>query len=332
MSPLSARPSDRTRSWVLLPLLGLLWGSSYLWIAILAGVFAPSMVILMRTVAALAIVGTLALVGRRKLPPLGRTWLHLLVVTVAADLVPFLMLIWAQRSVASSVAAVLNSTIPLFTLLIAALVFRSETITRERLSGIILGITGVCMLSGAGDSGSYLSPGVVAVTLSSIFYGFGFVYARRYVRGDAFGIVTVQMVMTIAILLPLTLATGAFSTSAIGLREMVAVLGLGTLSGGIAYAIYYQALERLGPTMTSYATYLSPVVALFIGWVALGERIGMLGLAGIAIVAAGVLTASGLGRAGLGRLTTALVRPAADAPVLDEEPAEGDVVPQVLQP
>ncbi len=53
------------------------------------------------------------------------------------------------------------------------------------------------------------------------------------------------------------------------------------MSSGLAYAIYYQALERLGPTMTSYATYLSPVVALFIGWVVLGERISLIGYVGI---------------------------------------------------
>jgi drug/metabolite transporter (DMT)-like permease len=304
---------------MLMPLLGLLWGSSYLWIAILAGSFAPMMVILLRTVAALAIIGTLAIVGRRKLPPFGRVWLHLAIITVAADLVPFFMLIWAQQTVASSVAAVLNSTIPLFTLLIAALVFRSETITRERMVGIVLGIIGVVALSGTATSGGeLLSPGVVAVTVSSIFYGFGFVYARRYVRGDPFAIVALQMMMTIVVLLPLTLASGSFSVSGISTREILAILGLGTMSSGLAYAIYYQALERLGPTMTSYATYLSPVVALIIGWVVLGERISLLGYVGILIVAAGVLTASGLTRTGVHWLKSLRIAPA----ILDEAPAE----------
>jgi drug/metabolite transporter (DMT)-like permease len=302
-----------------MPLLGLLWGSSYLWIAILAGSFAPAMVILLRTFAALAIIGSLALLGRRKLPPFGRVWLHLLVVTIAADLVPFFMLIWAQRYVASSVTAVLNSTIPLFTLLISALIFRSETITRERLGGIVLGIVGVIALSGtASTGGALVSPGVLAVTVSSVFYGFGFVYARRYVRGDAFTIVALQMIMTIILLLPLALATGSFDVSGITARELLAVVGLGTMSSGLAYAIYYQALDRLGPTMTSYATYLSPVVALCIGWAVLGEHISLLGYAGILIVAAGVLTASGLGRAGIAWLTRQRVTP----PLVEEAPVE----------
>lgn len=305
-----------------MPALGLLWGSSYLWIAILAGSFAPTMVILLRTFAAVAIIGLLAIIGHRKFPPFGRIWLHLFVVTIAADVVPLLMIIWAQRFVASSVTAVLNSTIPLFTLLIAALVFRSETITRERLIGIILGIIGVCALSGTGNGDAYLSSGVVLVTVSSIFYGFGFVYARRYVRGDPFSIVTLQMLMTIVLLLPVTLATGAFSISGMSAREVLAVLGLGTMSGGLAYAIYYQALDRLGPTMTSYATYLSPIVALVLGWVVLGERIGVLGYVGILVVAAGVLTASGLSRSMMlwlkgQRLRSAMPIPAAEEAVVE---------------
>lgn len=240
--------------------------------------------------------GTLVVAGRRKLPAFGRIWLHLLVITVAADLVPFLMLIWAQRTVASSVTAVLNSTIPLFTLLIAALVFRSETITRERLGGIILAMLGVVALSGtSSEGGSYISPGVVAVTASSVFYGFGFVYARRYVRGDPFGIVTLQMIMTIPLLVPLNYATGHLTTEGMTPKLLLVAFILGSLSSGVAYAIYYRALERLGPTMTSYATYLSPIYALIIGRVVLGERISPLGYLGIAVIAAGVLTASGIG-------------------------------------
>jgi drug/metabolite transporter (DMT)-like permease len=195
------------------------------------------------------------------------------------------------------------------------------------MGGIILGIAGVCTLSGASSSGSFLNAGVLAVTVSSIFYGFGFVYARRYVRGDAFSIVTIQMVMTIAVLLPLTLWTGVFSLSAIGAREIIATIGLGTLSGGIAYAIYYQSLDRLGPTMTSYATYLSPVVAIVIGWIALGERISLLGFTGIAIIAVGVLTASGVSRSGLRRLKAALADPAVEVPVFDENGSEVEAVP-----
>jgi drug/metabolite transporter (DMT)-like permease len=317
---------ESSRSWMLLPLLGFLWGSSYLWIDILGGTFAPTMVILLRTLAALTIIGSMVLIGRRKLPPFGKGWGHLLVVTVAADLLPFFMLIWAQQTVASSVAAVLNSTIPLFTLLIAALVFRSEKITRERFGGIVLAIVGVVALSGTGQSaGSFVSPGVVAVTASSVFYGFGFVYARRYVRGDAFGIVALQMLMTIPLLLPVTFFSGSLTFNGMTPGLFVAALGLGTMSSGLAYAIYYQALDKLGPTMTSYATYLSPIFALVIGWAVLGERIGLIGYLGIFVIALGVLTAAGLSRGAIRYIANlAGERGLADVPpaIIDEPIAE----------
>jgi drug/metabolite transporter (DMT)-like permease len=316
------------RLWMLLPLLGLLWGSSYLWIDILGGTFAPSMVILLRTVASLVVMGTLVLLGRGRLPQFGVVWLHLLVVTIAADLVPFFMLVWAQQHVDSSVAAVLNSTIPLFTLVIAVLVFRSERFTGERLAGIVLGMAGVAALSGTGDSsGALLSPGVVAVTLSSVFYGFGFVYARRYVRGDPFGIVALQMVMGLPLLVPITLLTGSLRLDGFTPKAFMAVIGLGIMSSGLAYALYYKTLDRLGPTTTSYATYLSPVVAMLLGWGILGERIGLLGYVGILLVAFGVLTASGLGRAAVRRCLSAAgvatpVRMPEPVPIVEEAVAE----------
>lgn len=331
VAPVVPATSRAFRPWMLLPLLGLLWGSSYLWIDILGGAFAPSMIILLRTCASLAVIGSLVLLGRGRLPAFGVVWLHLLVVTLAADLAPFFMLVWAQQHVDSSVAAVLNSTIPLFTLVIAVLVFRSERFTGERLAGIFLGMAGVAALSGTGESGgTILSPSVVAVTASSVFYGFGFVYARRYVRGDPFGIVALQMLMSLPLLLPVTLLTGSLRIDGFTPEIILAIVGLGVMSSGLAYAIYYAALDRLGPTTTSYAIYISPVVAMLLGWSILGERIGMLGFGGIALVALGVLTASGLGRTALQRgLALAGLRELAPAhaltPPADEVWPSGDL-------
>jgi drug/metabolite transporter (DMT)-like permease len=289
-------PKFLTGTALILPSLSLLWGSSYLWISILNGAFDPATLILTRVCIAAAVLAAVLWLKGGRLPAFGKGWLHILVAAVAADLAPMFMLVWAQNYVASSVAAVLNATIPLFTLLIAALVFRSERITGNRMIGILLGFIGVVLLSGvgSGSSGSFINPGVVAVMVSSVFYGFGFVYARRYVRGDPFGIVVLQMLMSIVLVAPLAMLTGDVNTAAISPAVLLAMVGQGALSSGLGYIVYYIGLERLGPTSTSYGTYLSPVVAIALGWVILGERIGLVGLLGILIVIAGILTAAGL--------------------------------------
>lgn len=279
-------PTFLTGSALILPALSLLWGSSYLWISILNGAFDPATLILTRVSIAALVLAVVMWIKGGRLPAFGKRWLHILVAAVAADLAPLFMLVWAQNYVASSVAAVL----------IAALVFRSERITGNRLIGILLGFVGVVLLSGvgSGSSGSFINPGVVAVLVSSVFYGFGFVYARRYVRGDPFGIVVLQMLMSVVLVAPLAVMTGDVNTAAISPAVLLAMVGQGALSSGLGYVIYYIGLERLGPTSTSYGTYLSPVVAIALGWVILGERIGPVGMLGILIVVAGILTAAGL--------------------------------------
>lgn len=317
-------------SWALLPLLGLLWGSSFLWISILNGALDLAMLVFARVIAASLVILPVMWLRGARMPAFGAIWLHILVIAVAADLLPFFLLVWAQHHVASSVAAVLSATIPLFTLLTAALIFRNDVITPERLAGILLGFAGVAVLSGMGGGagGSLVNPGVVAVIGSSLFYGMGFAYARRHVRGDPFGIVGLQMLMSLALVLPLTLATGQFDPAAVSPGIALAVLGQGMFSSGIGYVVYYVALDRLGPTVTSYGAYLSPIVAIFLGWAVLGERIGVAGFAGILLVAAGILTAAGYATAALQALAPH-PQPAAvpeDAPVLPEVVIEEEPV------
>lgn len=283
------------QSYTLLIILSLLWGSSYLWINVLIRAFDPTMTLMLRVFTAGLVLVTLMHLRGARLPKFGKTWLHVLVVAVAADLAPLGMLVWSQQYVSSSVGSVLNATIPLFTLLIAALVFRNERITRSRLIGIVLGFVGVVLLSGTDQSGAggLLNPGVIAVLTSSIFYGFGFVYARRYLRGNPYGIVALQMLLSLVVVSPIALTMGSVDVAAISPLVIIALLGLGALTGGIGYAVYYLSLERVGPTTTSFATYLSPIVAIAIGWTVLGERLGALGVLGILIVIAGVITAAG---------------------------------------
>ncbi len=306
-------------AWIL-PGLGLLWGSSYLWIAILNRTFDPSLVILARVVAALIVLALVLRLRGSALPSPGRIWLHIAVIAVCADLMPLAMLIWSQHQVDSSVASALSATIPLFTLLIAAFVFRSEVITRQRLGGIMLSFTGVVILSGANTQDGLLNPAVVAVLVSSLFYGFGLVYARRYVRGDPFGIVALQMLLSLVIISPIALLRGEVNQATLSVNTLLAALALGGLSCALGYCLYYTSLVRLGPSTTSYATYLSPVIAIVLGWVILGERITPLGFLGIILIVCGIMTAAGLAARWFTRVREPRVQPEVVPVPVDSRP------------
>lgn len=283
------------RAYLLLPLLSLCSGSSYLWMKLLLDVFNPTMLLLGRLAVAAVVLSVALKLSRVRLPRPGRIWLHILVIAVAADLVPFLLILWSAQHVASSVAAVMNATVPMFTLLVAVLAFRSERFTRNRVAGMAIGLAGVTVLAGPGSAGTsgLINPGIIAVLGASLFYGFGFVYSRHFVRGHPMAIVVAQMLISIPVVLPLALTTGTVDTALFGPSTVLALLALGGLSGGVGYILYYNGIARIGPTMTSYASYLAPVVAIVLGWIVLGERIGLLGAAGIAVIIVGIVTAAG---------------------------------------
>jgi drug/metabolite transporter (DMT)-like permease len=300
--PLASTPHvdaglPRRADYLLLPILSLLWGSSYLWISLLLNVFNTPALLLVRMAIAGVVLGLVLLLRGRRLPPFGRLWLHIVVVAMLADLVPLGLLIWAQSQIPSSTAAIINATTPLFALLAAALVFGSERLSVTRIVGVCLGFLGVVLLSGAGEdgAGSIVSPGVLAALGSSVLYGCGFAYVRRFVRGDPTGIVVSQMFISLIVLLPITALYGTVDMAAARPSTVLAILAQCLLSSGLGYVLYYTAIDRLGPGTASLASYLAPVVAVALGWAVLDERIGWLGLLGMLVVVCGVALAAGWG-------------------------------------
>lgn len=295
--PLVDAGVTRRADYLLLPVLSLLWGSSYLWISLLLDVFNTPALLLVRMAIAGAVLAVVLLLRGKRLPPLGRGWSHIVVIALLADLAPLGMLIWAQSQIPSSTAAIINATTPLFALLAAALVFHSERLSAARIAGVCLGFVGVVLLSGAGESGlgNVVSPGVLAALASSVLYGCGFAYVRRYVRGDPTGIVVSQMLVSLIVLLPVTALYGTVDLAAARPSTALALLAQCLLSSGLGYILYYTAIERLGPGTASLASYLAPVVAVGLGWAILDERIGWLGLLGALVVVSGVALAAGWG-------------------------------------
>ena len=169
--PISVAPAlpvtlPRRADLLLLPVLSLLWGSSYMWISLLLAVFNTPALLMVRMLIAGLMLAIVLVLRRGRLPRFGKLWLHIAAVALLADLIPLGMLVWAQSQIPSSMAAIINATIPLFAMLSAALVFRSERLGAFRLTGIAFAFAGVLLMSGSGQSGpgSIVSPGVLAAS------------------------------------------------------------------------------------------------------------------------------------------------------------------------
>ena len=178
---------DRTTGtrldWALFVTLGFFWGSSYLFIkvAVDAGV-PPFTLVASRLLVGFVLLATVAAVARERLPRDLGTYRHLAVIAVLSVALPFCLISWAEQSVDSTLAAVINGAIPLFVIVIAAVVLPDERMTPARVVGLLIGFVGIAILVGfdpAVLSSSGLVP-VVALLGSTISYASGGVYARRY--------------------------------------------------------------------------------------------------------------------------------------------------------
>jgi drug/metabolite transporter (DMT)-like permease len=221
---------------------------------------------------------------------------------VVGSIAPYLLFSWGEQHVASSLAGVLNATTPLLTLLFV-MSTRSERTSMARVSGIGLGFVGVVVLaapwrsSAAGGSVA----GVGACLLAAACYAAGYVYARRFLAGRGLPpLVLAAGQLTIgALALGLAAPVVARQATAFTPSVVASVLVLGVLSTGAAYVLNYRLIQDEGATAASMANYLTPIVAVALGALVLGELVTWNLFVGGTLVLLGVAIAEG--RLGLGR-------------------------------
>lgn len=292
--------NSRATVWAFLAL-SLIWGASFLFIKVGLQGLSPAQVVLGRILlGAVTLVVIMTLTGRAW-PREPRVWGHMIVVGTFFCVFPFTLFAWAEQSVPSSLASIYNAATPIMTLLLTPIVLRSERLDRSRITGLVIGIAGVVVLSGpwqllgAGDLRATL-PAQLACLGATASYGFAGLYLRRFVSGlpyDAVTLSAVQLAMASVVVLLLAPfdARGPVSLSA---PALLGVLALGVAGTGIAYIWYTRVLRDWGPVRASTITYLAPVLGVLLGVLVLGESIHWYEPVGGAIVVAGILTSQGV--------------------------------------
>lgn len=283
-------------------ILALLWGSSFLFIKIgINGGMSPILVAIWRLAVGAtlmwAIVGLRQVFGARSMRkpfPRGRTvWLRLALVGLVNNAIPFALIAWGETRISSGLASIFNSSMPIFTVIVAHLLTHDDRITPVKALGIIVGLAGVAVVIAPTTtdlSGELL--GSLAVIVASLSYALATVYVKKYLTGatDPMATGASQLLMALLWLIPVGIATGAFNNvSSLPLEAMLAVTALGVLGTGLAYVIYYQLIQRAKASQLSLVTYLLPVTALVWGALFLNEQISPFAIAGFALIIAGII-------------------------------------------
>lgn len=257
-------------------LLGAIWGASFLFIGIAVESFGPVMLMFLRVCIAGLILVVVAKVSRRKNKTpvnlnLRKKWRNYLVIGLLNSAIPFTLIAFSELKLTVSLAAILNSTTPLFTALIASL-WGSEQLAGRKMSGIALGLIGVVVLMGGSplDLNLEISVAVVASLLAALSYGSATVYASKHITGlPPIYASIIQLLSATLILIPF--ATVSLPTELPTGEAILALSALIVVSTSFAYLLYFYLLREVGPTRTASVTFLVPLCGSIWGVVFLRE-------------------------------------------------------------
>ncbi|WP_307821426.1 DMT family transporter [Subtercola lobariae] len=255
--------------------MGLVWGSSFLFMKVALTGVSFGQVAWARIILGALTLGLIVLISRQRLPREPVVWLHFLVIGIVGNVLPFLLFAWAEQYVSSSLASIYNAVTPITTALLATLAFRVERLNRSQATGIAIGVIGTIVIVGpwgyAALTGDLL--GQLACLGAAVCYGVTFGYTRRFLSSRAIAGVPfafMQVGMGALVMLALTPVV-ALGPLALTVPIVVSLLALGALGTGLAYVWNIAVLRAWGPTGASTVTYITPVVGVILGVLVLGE-------------------------------------------------------------
>ncbi len=288
----TASPRLSPLVWTLLGALALIWGTSFLSNRVALTEASVLATVTLRVLGGMVLLWLWVGLRRLPLPREPRYILRFLMMGALNNAIPFSLIVWGQQHIDSGLASILNASTAIFGVLIAALVFSDEHLTRRRALGVGIGFCGVVLAIGPEALRGFnpASMGQLSIIGASISYGFAGAYARFSMRGIAPEVAAAGMLTGGAVwLVPALLLTEGVPQFGWSAPVWGAVLWLGLGCSALAYLIYYRILALAGAGNLSLVTLLIPPVAIVAGWATYSERLGWNAWAGFAVLAAGLL-------------------------------------------
>jgi len=279
--------------WALLFTLSLLWGASFLFVAVSVKTITPITLVTARMVIAALVLYVIVRAMGTRLPADRRSWRDFLVMGLLNNFIPFSLIAWGQTYIAGGLASILNATSPLFAVVVAHLLTSNERMTPGRVAGVLTGFAGVAIMFGPSlfnGIGGDLLP-MLACLGAAFAYALSVVFALRFSRRGIAPLPTAtgQMIGASIIMIPIMLIADRPWTLAMPSPTVIgAVVCLGILSTALAYVIYYRILSTAGSVNLTLVTFLMPVTAILLGAIVLGEWLQPRHFIGMAAIGLGL--------------------------------------------
>jgi drug/metabolite transporter (DMT)-like permease len=283
-------------NWLRIGALGMIWGASFMFVSVALTGVGPFFLAAVRIVLGAGFLLCLLRIKGRKLPPLrgaqgARIWQFALIMALFSNVFPFILLSWAQQSVASGFAGVCMAAVPLLILPLAHFLVPGERMSLRRLVGFVLGTVGVVVLIGPD---AFTSTGKDLESLARLAclgaaggYAIGSIATRLSPEVDRLSLSALVLMLAAGIIVPVAMVVEGWPT-ALNMKSLLALLYLGILPTGVAQLLLVQVNREAGPSFFSLVNYMVPVWSVILGALVLSEALPPSLLAAMTLILIGV--------------------------------------------
>lgn len=274
----------------LLALLAAIWGASFLFIKVAVASIPPLTIVAVRVALGALLLLAVARARGVRLPRGRATWLRCAAIAAVGNVAPFALIAWGEARIDSALAAILMSTVPLATVLLAHALTRDERLSWDKVAGLAVGFVGVAILIGPGALGGLGDRllGQLAVVTAACGYALSGIIARGLAGLSAAATGAAVLSVAASVAVPASLLLDRPWTLQPSAEALASVAVLGLLCTGGAYLILFRLVTRVGATFLSLNNYLVPLFGVLWGALLLGERVPPRALGALALILGGI--------------------------------------------
>lgn len=284
-------------NWIALICLGAIWGGSFMGAKLALTSFGPMTVALLRLTLASVVLLIIALASGRKFPGFStsadrRIWVHIAIMGLITNAVPFSLLNWGQLYVSSGFAGVTMAVVPLLVLPLSHFILKSNEMAPQKVIGFIIGFIGIIVLIGPTQlitsTGANLEPVArIACISAALCYGLGAINTRLCPPVSIMVYSTGGLVVGTLFLLPIALLIEGVpqwpETTA-----LIATIYLGLFPTALATILLVGIINSAGPAFMSMVNYQVPLWAIAFGIIFLGEKVPTSFIAALGLIMLGL--------------------------------------------
>jgi drug/metabolite transporter (DMT)-like permease len=275
--------------WIRFLSVSLIWGASFLFIAVGLDAFHPGLLTWLRVGFGAFLMALLPQARATRIPR--QDMPRVVLLGVIWVVIPFTLFPIAQQWIESAVAGMLNGGTPIFTAIIASILLR-QLPGRLQILGLAVGFVGMLAIAlPSVGSGDIAALGVILVVLATVCYGFATnIVAPLQQRYGTIPVMGRALMVATVLVTPYGLY--GLTRSEFAWESLVATLAIGFLGTGVAFLLMGSLVGSVGPTRSTFITYLIPVVALVLGVVFRDETVSPIAVVGSLLVIGGAVLAS----------------------------------------